>query len=151
MLSLIDDWPDHAKKINAIACCMIGAREGWVQAVYKMVPSQPFQVEVTVAPVKDPRLNLFVIPGLVQLNPSEDVMRGEETQISSFLLQNPNFDGVIRLPGTHTKWVHVIAGEIASFLNSLTGELFSLICNQSVLCNSLTESRWDKTTLSTRL
>ena len=81
LLTLIDDWPDHAKKINAIACGMIGAKEGWVEAVYKMVPCKPFQVEVTVAPVEDPRLNLFVIPGLVQLNPSEDVMRGEETQI----------------------------------------------------------------------
>ena len=85
LLTLIDDWPDHAKKINAIACGMIGARKGWVEAVYKMVPCKPFQVEVTVAPVEDPRLNLFVIPGLVQLNPSEDVMRGEETQISSVL------------------------------------------------------------------
>ena len=108
-----------------------------------MVPCKPFQVEVTVAPVEDPRLNLFVIPGLVQLNPSEYVMRREETQISSFPVQNPNFDGIIYLPGTHTKWVHVSAGEIASFLNSLTGELFSLICNQPVLYHSLTESRWD--------
>ena len=58
-------------------------------------------------------------------------MRGEETQIAGFLALNPKFDGVICLPGTHTKWVHISAGEIVSFRTFMTGEMFALLSQQS--------------------
>ena len=54
-------------------------------------------------------------------------MRGEETQIAGFLSEFPGFDGVVCLPGTHTKWVHLSAGEIVSFRTFMTGELFGLL------------------------
>ncbi len=71
----------------------------------------------------DPDLTVYVIPGIKQANPA-DVMRGEETQIAGFLARNKNWDGVICLPGTHTKWVHVSADEVVSFHTFMTGELF---------------------------
>ncbi|MDO5620024.1 MAG: 2-dehydro-3-deoxygalactonokinase [Paracoccus sp. (in: a-proteobacteria)] len=64
-------------------------------------------------------------------------MRGEETQIAGFLAARPDFDGVLCLPGTHTKWVRISAGEICHFQTVMTGEVFALLSTQSVLRHSL--------------
>jgi 2-dehydro-3-deoxygalactonokinase len=69
-------------------------------------------------------------------------MRGEETQIAGFLATRPNWDGVVCLPGTHTKWVQISAGEVVSFRTFMTGELFDLLRGQSVLKHSVGEG-WD--------
>ena len=53
-----------------------------------------------------------------------------------------NWDGVLCLPGTHTKWVQVSAGEVISFRTFMTGEMFDLLCGQSVLKHSVGEG-WD--------
>jgi len=73
-------------------------------------------------------------------------MRGEETQIKGILNKNSRFDGIICLPGTHTKWVRVSAGEIISFQTFMTGELFSFLSERSILKHSVAESGWDETT-----
>jgi 2-dehydro-3-deoxygalactonokinase len=65
-----------------------------------------------------------------------DVMRGEELQILGFLKENPEYQHVkvlLCLPGTHTKWVLLDRGEIICFKTAMTGELYDLLCNQSVL------------------
>jgi 2-dehydro-3-deoxygalactonokinase len=70
-------------------------------------------------------------------------MRGEETQIAGVLLQHPDFDGVICLPGTHTKWARIAAGTIVNFRTFMTGELFNLLSKSSVLRHSLDDASWD--------
>ncbi|MDZ4095977.1 MAG: 2-dehydro-3-deoxygalactonokinase, partial [Paracoccaceae bacterium] len=72
-----------------------------------------------------------------------DVMRGEETQIAGALALHPGFDGVICLPGTHSKWTHVSAGEVVSFQTCMTGELFALLSTQSVLRHGMAGDGWD--------
>ena len=85
-----------------------------------------------------------VLAGLKQIEPSPDVMRGEETQIAGYLLENPAFAGVLCLPGTHTKWVRIREGEIAEFQTFMTGELFNLLATQSVLRHSVEGAGWDR-------
>ena len=70
-------------------------------------------------------------------------MRGEETQIAGFLALNPGWDGVMCLPGTHSKWVQVSAGEVVSFQTFMTGEIFALLSRQSVLRHSVSSDGWD--------
>jgi 2-dehydro-3-deoxygalactonokinase len=70
-------------------------------------------------------------------------MRGEETQIAGFISRNPDFDGVLCLPGTHSKWVHISAREVVSFQTFMTGELFALLSKQSVLRHSISATGWD--------
>lgn len=125
-----------------IACGMVGARQGWIEAPYSIAPCCPPGVaDATRAPTQDPRLDVRILPG-VQQNTPADVMRGEETQIAGFLRGHPDFDGVLCLPGTHTKWVHISAGEIVSFQTVMTGELFSLLSERSVLRHSMAAG-WD--------
>jgi 2-dehydro-3-deoxygalactonokinase len=130
LLSLIEPW--LTQRTLVIACGMVGSRQGWVEAPYAAVPCPPLSPALAQAPARDPRLDVRVIPGLKQPRPA-DVMRGEETQIAGALAARPGFDGVLCLPGSHTKWVHVSAGEVVSFQTCMTGELFAALTAHTVL------------------
>ncbi|KIC37086.1 2-keto-3-deoxy-galactonokinase [Ruegeria sp. ANG-R] len=141
LMALIEGWLP-ANPVDVIACGMVGARQGWVEAPYSAVPSEPIPVVPFRVPNTDPRIRAFVVPGLKQDSPP-DVMRGEETQIAGFLSTHQNWDGVICLPGTHTKWAQISAGEAVSFRTFMTGELFDLLRGQSVLRHSIDDG-WDE-------
>jgi len=142
LLELIDDWLEDAP-LDILACGMVGARQGWVEAPYSAVPCAATPLQPVRVPDTDLRIRAFVVPGLKQTSPP-DVMRGEETQIAGFLANRQNWDGVICLPGTHTKWVQVSASEVVSFRTFMTGEMFDLLRSQSVLRHSVGEG-WDET------
>jgi len=147
LLDVIGDWLNGPTTV--IACGMVGSRQGWVEAPYATVPCPALPDGFAQAPTKDPRLSVHVIPGIRQMDPA-DVMRGEETQITGFLARNMGWDGVICLPGTHTKWVHVSADEVVSFQTFMTGELFNTIATQTVLRHSIGDG-WDKDAFSNGL
>ena len=133
LLALIGDWLAPGKQTPVVACGMVGARQGWAEAPYRAVPCPPVAATgLCAVQTRDPRLNVQIVPGLSQAKPA-DVMRGEETQIAGVLALDPRFDGVICLPGTHSKWAHVSAGEVVSFQTFMTGEMFALLSAQSVL------------------
>ncbi|WP_300061184.1 2-dehydro-3-deoxygalactonokinase [uncultured Roseobacter sp.] len=140
LLALIGAWLESGP-VPVIACGMVGSRQGWVEAPYRTVPCTPLADTLTPAPTTGP-LDVRVVSGLSQASPA-DVMRGEETQVAGFLALNPGWDGVLCMPGTHTKWVHLSAGEVVSFQTFMSGELFALISGQSVLRHSLGQDGWD--------
>ena len=141
LLQLIDGWLATDRATQVLVCGMAGARQGWAEAPYRKVPCPPLDGALTRVAVRDPRLDVHIVPGLAQSSPP-DVMRGEETQIAGFLALNPGWDGVICLPGTHSKWCHVSAGEVVSFQTYMTGELFALLGTQSVLRHSAGGGGW---------
>jgi 2-dehydro-3-deoxygalactonokinase len=141
LLGLIAPW--LTVPVPIIACGMVGSRQGWCEAPYRTVPCTPVAANALVtAPTKDARLTVQIAPGLRQMSPA-DVMRGEETQIAGALSLMPAFDGVLCLPGTHSKWVHISAGEVVSFQTFMTGELFALLSTQSVLRHGMAGEGWD--------
>lgn len=140
LLRTIGHW-DLPERCEILACGMVGARQGWAEAPYGAVPCPPTGPAPVTAPTADPRLHVRILPGLSQAAPP-DVMRGEETQIAGFLAGDAGFDGTLCLPGTHTKWLQISAGEIVSFRTAMTGELFALLKGQSVLRHSMGEG-WD--------
>jgi len=121
--------------LPVFACGMVGSREGWREAPYDCVPTFAAKKTIRVETISD-RIDLRIIAGVKQPEP-EDVIRGEETQIAGFLSDQPDFEGSICLPGTHTKWVKVNHRKIINFQTAMTGELYSLLSKQSVLKNSL--------------
>ena len=142
LLRLIGPWLG-AYETPVIACGMVGSRQGWHEAPYRTVPCCPLETGALVrVPTADPRIRMHIAPGLKQLKPA-DVMRGEETQIAGALALMPGFDGVFCLPGTHSKWAQVSAGEVISFQTFLTGELFALLSESSVLRHGLAGGGWD--------
>ncbi|WP_296416888.1 2-dehydro-3-deoxygalactonokinase [Pseudooctadecabacter sp.] len=141
LTGLAAEWLDTADHV--VACGMVGSRQGWIEAPYQTAPCAVCPDTMVTAPVKRAGLTVHVIPGIRQMDPA-DVMRGEETQIAGFLAQNDGWDGVLCLPGTHTKWVHVSAGEVVSFRTFMTGEMFALLSGQSVLRHSIAATGWDE-------
>ena len=140
LLRLIDPWLTN-RPIRVVACGMVGARQGWREAPYRAVPCKPTGGVMTLS-TNDERIIVQIVPGLSQSKPA-DVMRGEETQIAGVIALNPQFDGVICLPGTHSKWAHVSAGEVVSFQTFMTGEMFALLSKQSVLRHGMVDGKID--------
>ena len=117
---------------RVLVCGMAGARGGWCEAPYRPVPADLGAPDATRVACRDPRLDVRILGGLCQSDPA-DVMRGEETQIAGFLSKEPDFDGTLCLPGTHTKWVRVAGGMVHGFRTVMTGEIFALLAAHSVL------------------
>ena len=141
LLDVVAPWLGNRTLV--LACGMVGARQGWVEARYRSVPCIPTDPAALMrVQTQDPRLDVRIAPGLSQAKPA-DVMRGEETQLAGALALYPGFDGVFCLPGTHSKWVHISAEEVVSFQTFMTGEMFALLSTQSVLRHSLTAEGWD--------
>lgn len=132
---LLSAW-SLPERCTVIACGMLGSRQGWQEAPYRAVPCPAPSSAMIRVKSCGPDLEVWLIPGIKQSAPA-DVMRGEETQIAGFLALNDDWDGVICLPGTHSKWTHLSANEIVSFRTFLTGELFDVISTQTVLRHSL--------------
>lgn len=143
LLRLISAWLVPGRVIPVVACGMVGSRQGWFEAPYRTVPCAPLDRSALVrVPVASDQIALHIAPGLKQTQPA-DVMRGEETQIAGALALMPGFDGVFCLPGTHSKWVHISAGEVVSFQTFMTGEMFALLSEHSVLRHGMQGAGWD--------
>lgn len=131
-----DQLPDNGLPIDVIACGMVGSRQGWVEAPYRPVPCAP--LDDNFGSANCDLFRVFVVPGLKQERPA-DVMRGEEVQIAGFLAKDKDFDGVLCLPGSHSKWVRISASEVVSFQTVMTGEMFAAISDHTVLRHSLVD------------
>jgi 2-dehydro-3-deoxygalactonokinase len=143
LLDLIEPWLPKTGTMPVYACGMVGSRQGWQEAKYRTVPCRPIDASMlTLVQTQNKRIKVHIVSGLSQNAPA-DVMRGEETQIAGALALRPNFDGIFCLPGTHSKWVQVSAGEVVSFQTFMTGELFALLSQQSVLRHGMADQGWD--------
>lgn len=144
LLSLVGNWLTEGRTIHVLACGMVGARQGWMEVPYASIPCSPVQFDKAITvPATDPRIRVQLLPGLSQQMPA-DVMRGEETQIAGLLSEQPDFNGTICMPGTHTKWVQIADGLVTQFQSCMTGELFALLEKQSVLKHSLANDGFDQ-------
>ena len=146
LIKLIEPWLENNYKIEVLASGMVGSKQGWVEAPYQSTPCNLHNVNFISPSVKDKRFSLKIFSGISQNN-KPDVMRGEETQIAGFLHDNPNFNGSICLPGTHSKWVQIENGHIINFKTFMTGELFEIISKNSVLIHSVTSNKIKKNEL----
>ncbi len=135
---LTADWPE----VPAIMAGMVGSRQGWREAAYVACPATPEAIADGILRFTTAKGRPFAIaPGIMVRSPDRDgdVIRGEETQIIGLLSREPRFDGVVVLPGTHSKWATVTGGGIPDFQTYLTGEMFGLLAHQSFLRHSVKE------------
>lgn len=125
-------WP----RLPRLACGMVGSRQGWLEVPYMDLPADTARLGSAVRSVRaNDGLDVHIVPGL--RNPQgPDVMRGEETQLIGALARWPALatDSTWILPGTHSKWASVRDGAVADFCTLMTGELFALLRQHSILC-----------------
>ncbi|CAG0969007.1 MAG: 2-dehydro-3-deoxygalactonokinase [Rhizobiaceae bacterium] len=137
LLGTIGAWLADGRTVPVVACGMVGARQGWVEAPYVQAPSLPLDARrFTEVATDDRRIAVTIVHGMSQIDPP-DVMRGEETQLAGFLALEPGFSGTACLPGTHSKWATLGRDRIAGFRTFMTGELFALLRDQSILRHSV--------------
>ncbi len=140
LLELISRWLSNDFITPVIACGMVGARQGWIEAPYRYTPCRLIDdVSFTNALSNDERMDVFIAPGLAQAE-APDVMRGEETQVAGLLSIDTEYRGWVCLPGTHSKWVRIEDQKIIRFETHMTGELYSLLSTQSILQHSIDET-----------
>jgi len=85
--------------------------------------------------------DIRIVPGMAQKSEdAPDVMRGEETILCGLVGGQVRGDATICLPGTHSKWAHIQDGRVTAFNTMMTGELFDLLANASILCTTLDAS-----------
>lgn len=127
----INSWPD----IPILMCGMIGSQQGWREAPYLKGKAGPAELAALLSTVNDHRCDIRIVCGLEgrSFGGGPDVMRGEETILVGALAQGAPQTGLYCLPGTHSKWAKVSNGKIDRFSTFLTGELFSLLCEKSIL------------------
>ncbi|EPJ43232.1 MAG: hypothetical protein OFPII_43030 [Osedax symbiont Rs1] len=140
LIEHIEDWLDKDRTIAVLACGMLGSKQGWIETHYETAPCIGSK-QLVQAPVSNQGFKVYICPGVKQLSPA-DIMRGEETQILGFLTDNPGYSGVICLPGTHCKWVQVTAGVIEYFQTYMTGELYALLSQHSILRHCVAKNGW---------
>ena len=141
LIKNIDAWNNKFDIKVIIASGMVGAKQGWIEVPYINSPCDIRNVNFKTFKILDDA-NIHILSGVSQFNPS-DVMRGEETQIAGFLLNNVDFNGSICLPGTHSKWVNMNSYNIQGFTTFLTGELYEIIKKYSILNHSLNTTELD--------
>jgi len=111
---------------------MIGSNRGWHEAPYVPCPATLADLVRNLLWVEEGRK--AIVPGLsLSDRHRADVMRGEEVQVFGHLAAPGGEDGLICHPGTHTKWVRTAGGAIAEFRTFMTGELFGLLRDHSIL------------------
>ena len=127
------EWRDTWRGLSAVAAGMVGSANGWVDAPYRAAPAGA--AELAAALTTAPGAGLRIVPGIASLSEHPDVMRGEETQIVGALARSPELAtrSVLVLPGTHSKWARIEDGRVTGFTTYMTGELFAVLRDHSIL------------------
>ena len=130
LAALLGDW--SSESAPRLACGMIGSRQGWVEVPYVDCPGGLDALARGILRTADGAL--AIVPGLACRGADgvPDVMRGEETQILGAIADDAKPTLAI-LPGTHSKWALVREGAIAAFSTHMTGEVFAVLREHSIL------------------
>ena len=131
---LFGDWLKIPPALGLISG-MAGSRQGWQEAPYCPCPAGFAELSQHLLWLQPGRIAL--VPGLScsstdALN-TPDVMRGEEVQIFGALQLAGRDRATLVLPGTHSKWVQVQGGHVAQFQTFMTGEVYALMSQHSIL------------------
>ena len=126
------------KALPIIASGMITSRQGWVELPYIACPATLTSIAAAMkAHTSKHGRKLFFVPGISTRNAQgiADVIRGEETQV-----MGATEGGAERFvtPGTHSKWIDVLDSRIEGFSTYMTGEVFALLKNHSILGRLMT-------------
>ena len=133
--ALAGDW-----LVDPTTLCLVsgmaGSKQGWQEAPYCACPAGFAEVAAGLSWVRPGQV--AIVPGLsCEQDGAPDVLRGEEVQVFGALDLLGLEDGLFVLPGTHSKWVRVRSGRIASFTTWMSGEFYALLRRHSILSRTM--------------
>jgi len=131
-------WLEAEPDAPVLLVGMVGSREGWQEAPYADCPAGPAEIARALVAVDlgDGRKG-HIIPGLFcePAPGAADVMRGEETLALGAGVE----DGLVCSAGTHPKWILMREGRIERFATFMTGEMYALLLEHSMIGRPATE------------
>jgi 2-dehydro-3-deoxygalactonokinase len=135
----VGPWLAAAPGLPVIASGMITSRQGWVEVPYCPCPAG--SAELAGALLRHETgagWTIHFVPGLsiVGADGVPDVIRGEETQIVGAVggaVGAAPGGRLLVLPGTHSKWALVEDRRLVWFATFMTGELFGVLKEHSIL------------------
>lgn len=136
--AMLEPWTSAAAQSGVLLCGMVSSRNGLLEVPYVPAPAGLPDLSRSAARPDGFDYPVWIATGMSCRNfaGQPDVMRGEETQVFGAMAIDPQLavgDHLLVLPGTHSKWVHVVDGLIRSFHTFFTGELFALLRDHSTL------------------
>lgn len=125
-------WPSD---VPALLAGVVGASFGWRDAGYLPCPIPIDQIGSYAVRAPTNERAVWITPGIKCINAwgEPDTMRGEELQIAGWAAVNGQHDALVALPGTHCKWARVDGGIVTGFHGAISGELFALLRDHSVM------------------
>jgi len=148
---LLADWLRDYSSLPVLLSGMITSKNGWFEVDYVQVPAEVSSIASALAAFKTSRgRKLHFVTGLAVTGAemAPDVMRGEETELIGQICHHDS-DGLFLLPGTHSKWVRVKDHRILDFQTFMTGEVYALLKQHSILgklmsCDSESSEAFDR-------
>ena len=128
-------WPDGGP---IYASGMVGSNVGWIEVPYATCPADLSDVAAVAVETRFGDVAVTIVPGLTchrEADGGVDILRGEETELFGLAALQGVSDGVVALPGTHTKWVRIRQGKAVDFLTSMSGEIFDRLTAQGLLAS----------------
>jgi len=129
-------WPQAAR---IYASGMIGSNIGWSDAGYADCPTSLAQLASRLHEVHIGEVPVSIVPGLAcrrLADDAPDIMRGEETELLGLIAAGAvPCDGLVALPGTHSKWVRLQEGAVVEFMTAMSGEIFDRLTAAGLLAS----------------
>ena len=131
---LLQRWPTAS---TIYACGMVGSNVGWEEVGYAECPIGLDDLASNLHPTTIAGRTMHIVPGLACRRAEDgapDVMRGEEAELFGLMCTGrlPR-DGVVALPGTHSKWVRLVDGNVMEFMTAMSGEIFDRLTAAGLL------------------
>ena len=132
----VGDWMQQGEQCVLLAGA-VGSREGWVNAGYLQCPAGAAELSRNIVAVPFEGALVRLVPGVCSADAQgvPDTMHGEETQIIGVCAALGE-RGLVCLPGTHSKWVHLQHGRITSIASHMTGEAFAALQQHTLLART---------------
>ena len=132
---IVDRWPDCGP---ILASGMVGSNVGWVEVPYAHCPAGLAAVKAAAVTVDFGSVGVTIVPGMTcqrEKDGGVDILRGEETEIFGLAELEKLSDGIVGLPGTHTKWARIGSGKVLDFATSMSGEIFDRLTAHGLLAS----------------
>jgi 2-dehydro-3-deoxygalactonokinase len=138
LMAQVGDWI-AAGEDRVLMCGMVGSRQGWIEAAYLSCPAGLEELAGSLIKVPMDCAHVYLVPGVTGIDSYgvPEVMRGEETEAMG-VLDACNGTGLVCMPGTHSKWIHLDDDKIVNFLTYMTGDVFAALASGTILSRIMT-------------
>lgn len=139
MVALVDELLQQWPSAGAVyASGMVGSNIGWCDVPHVMAPAGVAEVLGGAQNSAMGQWQVNIVPGVWcnrEFDGGPDVLRGEEIEMFGVAALNPGWNGLLALPGTHTKWARFADGRIQDFFTSMSGEMFDRLTSAGLLAS----------------